>query len=140
MTTSRNDDSSNVNDGAGVTNPSEQDVMNGGVVSTPVGLVESFHVVGTNSGVKRAEFQNDTSQQGVSARMLGNSAEGDGNLVFDFGKYMRCKPVPFMGGQEPVVNLRWLRQMEMVLESCGCPEGKKVMIASRELRGSALNW
>jgi len=66
--------------------------------------------------------------------------EGDDNLVFYYNKFMRCKPVPFKGGQELVVNLRWLRQMEMVLESCGCPEDKKVMIASRNLKESALNW
>jgi hypothetical protein len=140
MTTSGNQDSSNVNGGAGVTNPNNRDVMNSGTVSTPAGLVELFHMVGTNSGVARAQFQNVTSQHGVLARKLGNFAEGDGNLVFDYGKFMRCKPVPFKGGQELVVNLRWLRQMEMVLESCGCPEDKKVMIVSRELKESVLDW
>jgi len=70
----------------------------------------------------------------------GGNGGGNNGSAFEYGNFLKCKPEPFKGGQDPVVNLRWLKQMEVVFESCDCSEGKKVLFASRMLKESALDW
>ena len=65
---------------------------------------------------------------------------GESGCVFKFKTFLDCKPIEFKGSSDPVVSIRWLREMEVVFESCDCPESKKVLFASRMLKGDALDW
>ena len=50
--------------------------------------------------------------------------------MFKFKTFLDCKPTEFKGSSDPVVSIRWLREIEVVFESCDCPESKKVLFAS----------
>ena len=60
--------------------------------------------------------------------------------MFKFKTFLDCKLTEFKGSSNPVVTIRWLQEIEVVFESCDCPESKKVLFASRMLKGDVLDW
>ena len=56
-----------------------------------------------------------------------------------YSSLSHCKPTEFKGSSDLVVSIRWLQEIEVVFESCECPDGKKVIFATRMLKGDALD-
>jgi len=95
----------------------------------------------THSGVGATPSNRPIHRRDVEAPHGNEDGNGGGrSAAFEYGNFMKCKPESFKGGHDPVVNLRWLSQMEVVFESCDCSEEKKVLFASRMLKESALDW
>nr|XP_043615853.1 uncharacterized protein LOC122587752 [Erigeron canadensis] len=65
---------------------------------------------------------------------------GNHDTIHEYNNFMKCKPNIFKGGHSPVANRRWIMHMEVVFESCDCPENKKVLFASRMFEDGALDW
>ena len=60
--------------------------------------------------------------------------------TFKYPDFMRCGPTKFAGSPNPVTCVQWLSEIEVVLQSCDCPDNKKVLCASRMLEKEAKNW
>ncbi|KAJ9556932.1 hypothetical protein OSB04_011546 [Centaurea solstitialis] len=54
--------------------------------------------------------------------------------------FVACKPPTYKGERDPVLSLRWIKEIEMVFETCRCAAEDKVVYARSMLKADALHW
>ncbi|KAI3782516.1 hypothetical protein L2E82_12566 [Cichorium intybus] len=80
------------------------------------------------------EASKKTTEEAVSG---GNKREEKG---CSFKSFMACKPPEYYGSFEPKVTMRWVREIEQVMQASKCGENDRVNYASRQLKDDALVW
>ncbi|XP_024973906.1 uncharacterized protein LOC112512261 [Cynara cardunculus var. scolymus] len=81
---------------------------------------------GTRNGIPTQELAT------IDARQVGR--------VCSYKTFLICKPPEFMGSDDPVACMNWLREIEQAFRACDCDEGQKAKFGSHMLRGAALTW
>ncbi|XP_024989348.1 uncharacterized protein LOC112523908 [Cynara cardunculus var. scolymus] len=81
---------------------------------------------GTENGIPTQELET------IDARQVGR--------VFSYKTFLSCKPPEFVGADDPVACMNWLREIEQAFRACDCDEGQKAKFGSQMLRGAALTW
>jgi len=59
---------------------------------------------------------------------------------FKYESFTKCGTKEFDGTLDAVGSMEWLDDIEVVFDSCDCPEDKKVLCATRMLKKSARDW
>ncbi|KAI3718848.1 hypothetical protein L6452_19733 [Arctium lappa] len=54
--------------------------------------------------------------------------------------FSSCKPPTFIGECDPVMAMKWIREMELVFDTCKCAEVDKVMFALSMLKSDVIFW
>ncbi|XP_024974823.1 uncharacterized protein LOC112512929 [Cynara cardunculus var. scolymus] len=81
---------------------------------------------GTGNGIPTQELVT------IEARQIGR--------VCSYKTFLCCKPPEFVGSDDPVACMNWLREIEQAFRACDCDEEQKVKFGSQMLRGAALTW
>ncbi|XP_024961593.1 uncharacterized protein LOC112502021 [Cynara cardunculus var. scolymus] len=68
----------------------------------------------------------------IDARQVGK--------VCSYKTFLCCKPPEFVGSDDPVACMNWLREIEQAFRACDCDEGQKEKFGSQMLRGATLTW
>ncbi|XP_066374944.1 uncharacterized protein [Miscanthus floridulus] len=78
------------------------------------------------------------------AQSMQNMGNGNGNAppqVRDKrGEFLKGHPLVFKHSTDPLQADDWLRAIERQLEIAQCDDKEKVLYASRQLQGAALDW
>ncbi|KAJ9561695.1 hypothetical protein OSB04_006855 [Centaurea solstitialis] len=60
---------------------------------------------------------------------------------FTYKDFSACSPPEFNGESvDPMISMRWLKDVEGVFRTSGCPDEKRVLYAMNLLRGAAKHW
>ena len=60
---------------------------------------------------------------------------------FTYRDFSACSPLEFNGESvDPMISMRWPKDVEGVFRTSGCPNGKRVLYAMNFLRGAAKHW
>ncbi|KAJ9536480.1 hypothetical protein OSB04_un000317 [Centaurea solstitialis] len=60
---------------------------------------------------------------------------------FTYRDFSACSPPEFNGESvDPMISMRWLKDVEGVFRTSGCPDEKRVLYAMNLLRGAAKHW
>ena len=57
-----------------------------------------------------------------------------------YKEFAACKPPSFKGERDPILASRWVREMEIVFDTCKCAENDKVIFALSVLKADAIYW
>ncbi|KAI3792884.1 hypothetical protein L2E82_06775 [Cichorium intybus] len=90
--------------------------------------------MGEPSAQSSQEVSKKTTEEEVSG---GNKKEEKG---CSFKSFMACKPPEYHDSFEPKVTMRWVREIEQVMQASKCGEKDQVNYASRQLKDDALVW
>ncbi|MQL99208.1 hypothetical protein Taro_031926 [Colocasia esculenta] len=60
--------------------------------------------------------------------------------VMQVEKFLRLQPLTYSGGLNPDTTEHWVHEIERVFATMRCPAADKVVLATYQLRGFALEW
>ncbi|KAI3782288.1 hypothetical protein L2E82_12328 [Cichorium intybus] len=83
--------------------------------------------MGEPSAQSSQEFSKKTTEEEATG---GNKKEEKG---CSFKSFMACKPPEYHGSFEPKVTMRWVREIEQVMQASKCGENDRVNYASRQV-------
>lgn len=87
---------------------------------------------------RRAEEVNENMDQLQVEQPKGDEALKKDGCSYKY--FLSCKPPEFKGSGDPVVSMRWLKEMENVFKTSKCSESDKVLYAVTMLKDEALYW
>ena len=91
-----------------------------------------------NSGTIPLETQTQELCENLERRS--ESTEGSERQGCSYKTFMSCKPKEFNGKEGAVQALRWLEEIEAVIDISGCADNNKVKFATHSFKGEALSW
>ncbi|KAI3738440.1 hypothetical protein L2E82_28472 [Cichorium intybus] len=96
------------------------------------------NIIDSRMGEPSAQSSQEVSKKTTEeATTGGNKTEEKG---CSFKSFMACKPPEYHGSFEPKVTMRWVREIEQVIQASKCAEKDQVTFASRQLKDDALVW
>ncbi|KAJ9548812.1 hypothetical protein OSB04_021355 [Centaurea solstitialis] len=57
-----------------------------------------------------------------------------------FKTFTTCKPPTYNGERDPILAMKWIREMELAFDTCNCVEEDKVVFAISMLKSNAIFW
>ncbi|KAL7607900.1 uncharacterized protein LOC111912373 [Lactuca sativa] len=87
---------------------------------------------------RRTEEVNENMDQLQIEQQRGDETNQKDGCSYKY--FLSCKPPEFKGSGDPVISMRWLKEMENVFKTSKCSEGDKVMYAVTMLKDEALYW
>ncbi|KAJ9561701.1 hypothetical protein OSB04_006861 [Centaurea solstitialis] len=57
-----------------------------------------------------------------------------------FKTFTTCKPPTYNGERDPILAMKWIREMELAFDTCNCAEEDKVVFAISMLKSNAIFW
>ncbi|KAJ9538003.1 hypothetical protein OSB04_030736 [Centaurea solstitialis] len=57
-----------------------------------------------------------------------------------FKTFTTCKPPTYTGERDPILAMKWIREMELAFDTCNCAEEDKVVFAISMLKSNAIFW
>ncbi|KAI3778829.1 hypothetical protein L2E82_08214 [Cichorium intybus] len=102
-------------------------------------LKQDVHnIIDSRMGEPSAQSSQEVSKKTTEEEATGgNKKEEKG---YSFKSFMACKPPEYHGSFEPKVTMRWVREIEQVMQASKCGENDRVNYASRQLKDDALVW
>ncbi|XP_024969588.1 uncharacterized protein LOC112508954 [Cynara cardunculus var. scolymus] len=106
------------------------DAMNRAMVQQQEFFMNLLEDRDTNNRKHEAIAENELAT--IEARQVGR--------VCSYKTLLSCKPPEFVGSDDPVACMNWLREIEQAFRACDYDEGQKEKFGSQILRGAALTW
>ncbi|KAJ9538250.1 hypothetical protein OSB04_030983 [Centaurea solstitialis] len=57
-----------------------------------------------------------------------------------FKTFTMCKPPTYSGERDPILAMKWIREMELAFDTCNCVEEDKVVFAISMLKSNVIFW
>ncbi|KAI3720763.1 hypothetical protein L2E82_31756 [Cichorium intybus] len=96
------------------------------------------NIIDSRMGEPSAHSSQEVSKKTTEEEVSGENRKKEKGCSFK--SFMACKPPEYHGSFEPKVTMRWIREIEQVMQASKCGEKDQVNYASRQLKDDALVW